>query len=169
MEWTDTVEHYFKRTYLDRNRGFEPVDVTHRKFPEQPPYIPHRGTKRSAGYDIYATVDIRLQPGESTKFATDIKAYMLDDEVLMVYPRSSVGIKEIMITNTVGIVDSDYYSNVKNDGNITIFLKNIGTEEFVASKGDRIAQGIFTKYLLADGDNFEDGEERAGGYGHTGN
>lgn len=60
----------------------------------------------------------------------------------------------------------DYYSNEGNDGNIGIFLKNNGTEDFKVNIGDRIGQGAFIPFLVADNGNTN--EVRKGGYGSTG-
>ena len=92
---------------------------------------------------------------------------MLEDEVLEIYPRSSLGFEKcLMLINTVGIIDSDYYSNTKNDGNIGFKLKNLTDEEVVIEAGEKIMQGIFKKYLKEDNDNTT--EERNGGIGSTG-
>ena len=69
------------------------------------------------------------------------------------------------IANTIGIIDSDYYSNPDNDGNIGIFLKNISDKELKIFKGDKIAQGIFMKYFKVDNDKTT--AKRAGGFGST--
>ncbi|GMA16484.1 dUTP diphosphatase [Deinococcus metallilatus] len=151
-----------------KQRGFELVAPQHRKHPDVEIRLPRRGSRHSAGYDFHTPVAFTIAPGERTIFATDIKVYMQPDEYLAIYPRSSIGMKAIMITSTVGIVDSDFYSNPHNDGNIHILLHNVGDTPFQAQAGDRIAQGLFTKYLLADGDDLSTGAERQGGYGHTG-
>ena len=90
---------------------------------------------------------------------------MENDEFLMIDVRSSMGGK-FMLANTIGIIDSDYYSNPDNDGNIGIFLKNISNDTQVIKKDDRIAQGIFVKYLKADNDYYSS-NLRKGGHGST--
>ncbi len=131
--------------------------------------MPRRGTRHSAGYDFVTPVDLTVLPGELVRVATDVKAYMQPGEVLQIYVRSSAGLRGLMLANTVGIVDADYYGNPDNDGNIVLALRNLGAEPFEAHAGDRIAQGVFMPYLLADGDDgFSSGEVRSGGYGHTG-
>lgn len=150
------------------SRGFRVVEDEHRKHPKRTIQMPHRGSKHSAGYDFYSPVDFTLKPGERIKVATDVCAFMLPDEYLQVHVRSSIGIKGVMITNTTGIVDSDYYKNPKNGGNILVFLHNVGDETLEVEAGDRIAQGIFSKYLLIEDDDLNSGVTRTGGYGHTG-
>ena len=151
-----------------KNRGFEVVDDRYRKHPNIDIQRPKRSTKDSAGYDICTPVEIRIPAGGiSEAVQTDIKAYMLDDEVLEIYPRSSLGFKKsLMLINTVGIIDSDYYSNPDNDGNIGFKLKNLTDKEVVIEAGEKIMQGIFNKYLKTDDDNTL--EERTGGIGSTG-
>lgn len=151
-----------------RERGFEVVSDAHRTHPNTEIHLPSRGSRHSAGYDLHTPTGFTLPPAATAIVVTDLKVYMQPDEVLSVYPRSSVGLRGVMLTNTVGIVDADYYANAANDGNIRLSLHNIGPETFTAGAGDRIAQAIFTKYLLADGDDFAAGPERQGGHGHTG-
>lgn len=152
-----------------RIRGFEAVSKENRKVfagEDDVVIMPQRGTQHSAGYDIFAVRDLEILPQEGTFFWTDVKAYMQDDEVLEIYPRSSFGIKrDLRIKNTVGIVDSDYYSNVDNDGNIGIYLWNFGDRTQYVKRGEAVAQGIFKKFLESDNCNTEDA--RVGGIGST--
>ena len=146
-----------------RKRGFEPVIENKRKNKYY--HLPTRGTKNSAGYDFYSPNEYIVKPNEIVKIWTDIKAYMQSDEFLMLNVRSSMGGK-FMLANTIGVVDSDYYSNSNNDGNIGIFLKNISDQTQLIKQGERIAQGLFLKYLTSENDNFIS-EIRKGGHGST--
>lgn len=152
-------------------RGFQKID---QKFYEEFDFsysyeevpLPKRSTKGSAGYDFYALNDIEIPPKKEEIVYTGVKAYMKKDEVLFIFIRSSVAIKKnITLKNQVGIIDSDYYYS-SNGGHIMIVLRNEGKETFKIKKGERIAQGIFLNYLLADGDNTE--TRRTGGVGSTG-
>ena len=128
---------------------------------------PKRSTKESAGYDVFAPFDINLSPGEDIKIPTGIRAYMQKGEVLLAFPRSGLGFKYYTrLANTLGVIDSDYYYS-KNEGHIAIKLRNEGNEALFIKQGDAFAQMIFMPFLLADGDNFEDGEVRNGGFGST--
>lgn len=151
-----------------RTRGFEIVSDEFRKHPNVDIQLPKRGTKKSAGYDICTPVDIIIPPnGISDAIQTDLKAYMLEDEVLEIVPRSSIGFKKgLMLINTVGIIDSDYYSNPDNDGNIGFKFKNLTDKAVEIKAGERILQGIFKKYLTTDYDDCN--IERMGGIGSTG-
>lgn len=148
-------------------RGFEVVSNEFREYPKYNIKLPQRGTKYSAGYDFFCPINIGITPGKTIKIKTDIKAYMLNDEYLDINIRSSIAInKHLRIKNIVGIIDSDYYSNKKNDGNIIIPLKNESNVIVFLTEGERIAQGIFKKYLLADND-MQLSKERIGGIGST--
>ncbi|HQL66958.1 MAG TPA: hypothetical protein PK151_05355 [Caldisericia bacterium] len=131
--------------------------------------LPKRGTKFSAGYDFFCPLNIIIEPEEIVLIPTGIKVQMEADEVLQMYPRSSLGFKYgLMLLNTVGIVDSDYFDNIKNEGHIWVKYYNPSFERVHLKKGDAFCQGVFQKYLLCDDDNtIENGRERIGGLGST--
>ena len=145
------------------SRGFEVVSDKFRKH-EGEIQLPYRGTSRAMAYDFYSPLDLVINPGEIGKVWTDVKAYMEDDECLVLNVRSSQGGK-VMLANTQGWIDADYYSNTGNDGNIGVFLKNISDQPYVIKKGDRVAQGAFFKFLVADNGNTN--VTRQGGFGST--
>ena len=151
-------------TSTKKVRGFEVVADAHRKHPNTDIQLPKRGTKHSAGYDFYLPETITIAPRESVLIWSDVKAYMQEDECLILNVRSSQGGK-VMLANTSGWIDSDYYSNSSNDGNIGIFLKNISDEPYVIKKGDRVGQGMFLSFLVSDNGNTD--EIRTGGFGST--
>lgn len=129
--------------------------------------MPRRSTPGSAGYDFYSPVEIVIEPGEKVKIFTGVKVRMNEDVVLMLYPRSSHGIAGVQLLNTVGIIDSDYYNNSTNEGQIVVQLINKGSETIVIPKGGKCCQGIFTNYFLTDDDE-PLGKRRTGGFGSTG-
>lgn len=97
---------------------------------------------------------------------TGVKAYMGENEYLQIVNRSSGPIKRgLILTNGVGVIDSDYYNNPGNDGHIMGQFINISLETVVIKKGDRVFQGVFHQFLTADGDNANG--ERIGGHGST--
>ena len=149
-------------------RGFEVISDEFRKHPNIEIKLPKRGSSKSAGYDICTPVDIIIPPnGISDAIQTDIKAYMLDDEYLEIVPRSSIGFKKgLMLINTCGIIDSNYYNNIDNDGNIGFKFKNLTNEIVEIKAGERILQGIFKKYLTIDNDDCD--IIRTGGVGSSG-
>lgn len=147
-------------------RGFELVREDMRKNKVKCILLPKRSTKNSAGYDFFLPKNVAILPHDSAFVCTDVKAYMQEDEVLLLHIRSSIGKRGIVLSNCTGIIDSDYYSNPTNDGNIGIMLRNMTDEVVELMGGEKIMQGIFTKYLIADNDNAT--EERIGGIGSTG-
>ena len=130
---------------------------------------PVRKTIKSAGYDINSVINFYLNPGEKIKIPTGIKAYMLPDEVLYAHIRSSLGFKyKVGLLNQVGVIDSDYYNNQDNEGHIWIGIMNDGKNPLEVKSGEAVAQLVFNKYLLCDGDNRNTGDIRSGGFGSTG-
>lgn len=128
--------------------------------------LPKRATKGSAGYDFFSPFDFSLEPGETIKIPTGIKAKISEGFVLKEYPRSSLGFNyRVRLDNTVGIIDSDYYNNEKNEGHIFIKITNEGNKTLEVKKGDAFCQGIFSEYFLAEEEEVT--EERTGGIGST--
>ena len=98
---------------------------------------------------------------------TGLKAFMHYDEYLAIHVRSSMAIKRgLILVNSTGIIDSDYYNNEDNEGHIMIAMYNMTDEPVALLKGERIAQGIFCKYLLTHDDDACG--IRTGGIGSTG-
>ena len=170
---------------MTKIRGFEVA----KGFEDEDIHLPTRQTAHAAGYDFEAADDIIIPPlfaqykefvtpklfgGEKpnisfkpTLVATGVKAYMPADEYLEIANRSSNPLKRFLIlANGVGIVDADYYNNPANDGHIMFQFLNFSPEPIHIHKGDRIGQGIFVEYALADSD--EATNTRDGGFGSTG-
>ncbi len=113
--------------------------------------LPKRQTKYSAGYDFRMPIDCTIQPGERKNLPTGVKIQMNSDEMLLLVVRGSTGVKHnVRLTNQVGVFESDFYNNETNEGHAMVSLQNEGTEPFVIKKGDRLVQGIFTKFLTVD-------------------
>ena len=151
---------------MEKIRGFEIA----KGFEDKNINLPVRKTKYSAGYDIEAAEDCivpSFKKGDKpTLVKTGIKAYMLEDEYLKLCNRSSnPGKKGLILANSIGVVDSDYYGNADNDGHIMFAFYNIKEEDIQIKKGDCIGQAIFEKFLIADQDVATG--ERTGGFGST--
>jgi len=148
-------------------RGFEVVSDSFRKHKDVEIKLPIRATKISAGYDFSSPISITIQPKSKEVIWTDVKSYMQEGEVLILDVRSSIGIKKgLMLANTIGIVDMDYFSNINNDGNIGICLYNMTDKPVCIEQFERIAQGILIPFLVSDNGNTD--EERVGGIGSSG-
>ena len=151
---------------MDKKRGFEIA----KGFEGEKINLPKRSTKNSAGYDIEAAEDCivpAFKLGQKpTLIKTGLKAYMEKDEVLILANRSSnPGKKGLVLANSIGVVDSDYYGNPDNDGHIMFAFYNFKEEDVQIKKGERIGQGMFQKYLITDDDSANG--ERIGGFGST--
>jgi len=177
-----------------RCRGFELITENMKKNTEQA-IMPLRATKTSAGYDLYAPYDIQIKPQDKLMIWTDLKAYMKQGEMAVLDVTSSMGGElDLMLANTIGIIDADYHNNKKNEGNLGVCLRNLKPtmelkgfntimtdshmevkvpvikdlrEENIVTieKGKKIGQVIFVPYLPADNCNSEN--ERTGGWGST--
>jgi len=130
--------------------------------------MPSRATTASAGYDIFSNETRTISPLETIKLSLGIKVFMLQDEVLLLFLRSSIGLKTpLIIPNSVGVIDSDYYNNLSNEGELCLILTNISDKPYTINIGDKVCQGVFVKYLLADNDNQSNKRVRSGGIGST--
>ena len=148
-----------------KQRGFEIVSA----YTGAGVLLPARKTGASAGYDLAAAAAVEIVPQGFAMVPTGVKAYMQADEVLLLYIRSSMAVKrQLMLMNGVAVIDADYYGNADNEGHIIVPLYNYGREPVSIAAGERIAQGIFTRYLTADGDMAGCGRARSGGFGSTG-
>ncbi len=151
---------------MEKIRGFEVA----KGFEGKEINLPERKTKFSAGYDVEAAEDTvipKFVAGQKpTLVKTGIKAYMQDNEYLMLANRSSnPGKKGLILANSVGIIDKDYYGNEDNDGHIMFAFFNVKDEDVKIKKGDVIGQAIFMPFLISDDDNATG--VRTGGFGST--
>ena len=125
---------------------------------------PARKTKKAAGYDICSIENITIEPGTKAAIPTGLTSYMQDDEVLYLFVRSGLAYsKDLTLQNATGVIDADF-----EGGHIKVLLRNEGTEAFEVKVGDRIAQGVFAKFLVTDDDDKVEKAERTDGLGHTG-
>ena len=146
------------------NRGFEVVRGDMRRTTGEVT-LPTRGSRNAMAYDFYANDNYNVQPNQIAKIWTDVKAYMGENECLVLNIRSSMGGK-FTLSTIQGWIDCDYFDNESNDGNIGVFLKNISDKPILISKGERIAQGAFFNFLVSDNGNTDD--DRVGGWGSSG-
>lgn len=160
-------------------KGFENCDIA----------MPVRKTKNSVGYDIEAAEDTIIPSIWKTVFSnfqkflkgiheydsikptlvkTGIKAYFGEDEALFLANRSShPGKKGLILANSIGVIESDYYENPDNDGHIMFAYYNFFPTDTLIKKHDPIGQAFFQKFLITDNDKAEG--KRMGGFGSTDN
>lgn len=140
--------------------------------------LPERSTDGSAGYDFIALEDVFVpsmwvenawsNQDTVTIAPTGVKAKFPENVVLKLFSRSSLAVKKgLFLVNGTGIIDSDYFENEDNDGEIMFAFRNVSRNHVVIKKGDKIGQGIFEPFLLTTDDDTK-GKERKGGIGSTG-
>lgn len=159
-----------------KKRGFEIVS----RYDKQQIQLPQRQTQFAAGYDLQAAKDF-LVPSiwrsgalptpaalKPVLVPTGIKVFLPSDEVLLLVSRSSGPLKRgLVIPNSVGVIDADYYNNPNNEGEIFVQMLNFFSQDYWIHKGERICQGIFTKYLITT-DDVQSTIKRNGGFGSSG-
>jgi dUTP pyrophosphatase len=130
--------------------------------------LPRYATAHAAGMDISAAVDhdVVLTPGSTALIPTGFAIALPEGYEAQIRPRSGLAIKHgIGILNSPGTIDADYRGEVK------IIMSNLGKEDFVVRRGERIAQMVIAQYERAEwieSDRLDDTERGAGGFGHTG-
>lgn len=145
-----------------------------RKYAGQNELLPRRETQFSAGYDLKAAKDVTI-PGlngdanlrlKPILVPTGVKVKLEKDQVLILANRSSNALKRnLIVPNGVGVIDADYYNNPNNEGEIMGLFINLGANDYVVHKGDRIMQGIITSYAVTEDDEAKG--KRNGGFGST--
>ncbi len=148
-----------------KKRGFEIV----KGYEDKGINLPVRKTLNSAAYDIEAASDTivpKFEPGiKPTLIPTGLKAYCEEDECFILLNRSSGPKKGLVMANSIGLVDADYYGNESNDGHFYFQYFNFGKEDLLIKKGEAIGQVLFMKFLTVDHDIA--GGKRKGGFGST--
>ena len=148
-----------------QGRGFEIA----KGYEDKDIHIPVRKTANSAGYDIEAASDMVIPPYKPgikpSLIPTGLKAYCQPDEFFMLVNRSSGPKKGFMMSNSIGIIDADYYNNPDNEGHIYFQIINLSPLDIVLKKGDAIGQGIIKPYLTTEDDKAS--ARRVGGFGST--
>ncbi len=125
-------------------------------------------TEHAAGMDLYAAVpeDVVLAAGDYKLIPTGLSIAVPVGYEAQVRPRSGLALKKgISVVNAPGTVDADYR------GEVGVILINMGKEEFIIKRGERIAQMVITPYLKAEVEfvtELPETERGAGGFGSTG-
>ena len=129
---------------------------------------PEYATAHSAGMDLRAAITeaITLTPGERRLIPSGIAIALPPGFEAQVRPRSGLALKHgIGMVNTPGTIDADYR------GEVGVLLINHGQQDFLISRGDRIAQLVIASYTRAtwvQQVSLDETERGTGGFGHTG-
>ncbi|MDQ3068995.1 MAG: dUTP diphosphatase [Acidobacteriota bacterium] len=128
--------------------------------------LPARETRGAAGFDLAASADLTVAPGEVTLVPTGLIIKVPDGHFLGIFARSSTPLKRgLMIPNGVGVVDTDYSGP---GDEIKIQVYNFTAAAVHLKRGDRIAQGIIMPFVAPEWDEGEPTSEDRGGFGSTG-
>lgn len=166
-----------------RNRGFEVC----KGFEDKDITMPIRKTRSSVAYDLEAAEDTIIPSiwkvvfTNMTKFLkgdkdfetfkptlvkTGLKSYFNEDEALFLATKSSYpGKKGLLLANSIGVIESDYYGNQDNDGHIMFAYYNLFPVDITIKKHEPAGQAFFQKFLITDDDNATG--IRTGGFGST--
>ncbi len=130
--------------------------------------LPKQMTSEAAGADLHAAVEtpLTLSPMERALVPTGMIFETPSGYEVQVRPRSGLAAKHgITVLNTPGTVDADYRGEVK------VILINLGSEDFVIARGERIAQAVVapvTHVTYTEVTEVSETDRGAGGFGHTG-
>ena len=129
--------------------------------------LPKRATSGSAGYDFFANCNFEIPAHGSVLLDTGVKVKMEPGWFLMLVPRSGLGFKyRVSLWNTVGIIDSDYYSDEPHMGVIKAKLYNPSDSTVTIEKGKAYMQGIFVPFGIIQDDNVTT-DRNGEGFGST--
>lgn len=130
--------------------------------------LPTYATSGAAGMDLRAAIDdeIVIPPGGRELVSTGIRIAVPPGYEAQVRPRSGLALRRgIAVLNSPGTIDSDYR------GTVAVILANLGQEDFVVKRGDRVAQLVIAPVARAElvqVERLENSERGGGGFGHTG-
>lgn len=130
--------------------------------------LPFYATSGSAGMDLVAAIesDMVIKPMQRIAVPTGISIALPAGYEAQIRPRSGLAFKNgISVPNAPGTIDSDYR------GEVCALIINLGQEDFVITRGMRIAQMIISQYSQASWqlvNELEVTDRGAGGFGSTG-
>lgn len=157
--------------------------------------LPTYATFNDAGMDVRANADYIIAPGETIIVKTGLKVALADDCELQVRPRSGLSLHTpLRLANSPGTIDAGYRDEIgiiivntskdyyieneqlkplkKAENTFDITSKNNKQGWYEIKKGDRIAQFVVNKLVKVKLEEIDDvlkiGNNRGGGFGHTG-
>lgn len=128
--------------------------------------LPEYETGGSAGMDVRASEPATIAPGKRQLVGTGFAFAIPEGYEVQVRPRSGLALKKgVSVLNTPGTIDSDYRGEIK------VILANLGDEDFVINRGDRIAQIVVApvqRAHMTEVAELDDTARGSGGFGSTG-
>lgn len=157
-------------TVMANNQSVEASTYTY--IPQSIPMVLHDShcqpeykTKGSAGADLKISMDLVLLPNHAHVVSTGISLAIPEGFVGLIFPRSGLASRGITLTNSIGVIDSDYR------GEIMVSLVNRSTDPVSLTHGDRVAQIVFvpvTQFPLVQIESLDSTARGTGGFGSTG-
>jgi dUTP pyrophosphatase len=144
-----------------------PIDIRLKRLPHGAGLpVPAYATAHAAGMDVVSAEAVTLAPGGRHAVATGFAMAIPEGYEVQVRPRSGLALKHgVSLPNTPGTIDADYRGELK------IILINLGTEDFIIARGDRIAQLVAAPVQIArfaEVEELDDTARGSGGFGSTG-
>lgn len=133
---------------------------------EDPSLVPVYQTEGSSGCDLRSAEDITIEPGKRAVVSTGLKIELPAGFEAQIRPRSGLALKHgVTVLNSPGTIDTDYRGLIK------VILLNTGDAPFIISKGDRIAQMVFSEFnrcVFLKSETLSSTQRGEGGFGSTG-
>lgn len=145
--------------------------------------VPTRGTPGAAGWDIYSSEEIVLEPYQPTLVPTDLEIALPPGTALLILPRSSHPNKKLIVPNSPGLIDQDFRGHLKvwltymprpilfQEPGTRLLYGPATNEPLLIPKGERVAQGLLISYHQQDWTkvaSLPPTQRGAGGFGSTG-
>ncbi len=129
--------------------------------------LPSYATPGSAGMDLRSAESLTLKPGARALVCTGMAIALPENTEAQVRPRSGLAVKHgVTVLNAPGTIDSDYRGEIK------VPLINLGTDDFVITRGDRIAQMVVApvaQVMMTEVASLDETTRGLGGFGSSGN
>lgn len=129
-------------------------------------YLPEYKTDGAACFDLASNETHTFNNNELYVLGTGLLAEIPSGYCILVFARSSLGIKKLIIPNSVGVIDSDYRGEIK------VPLISLNEKSITIEKGQRIAQAMLVKLTRANlilAESLTSTSRGSGGFGSTGN
>ena len=131
--------------------------------------VPTKAHPQDAGFDLTCTTVVTDYENNILSCGTGIAVEIPDGFVGLLFPRSSVYKKNLVLSNCVGVIDSNYR------GEVTMKFKMENLPGYYAANvymaGDRIGQLIIMPYPeveFEEAGDLSETDRGEGGYGSTG-
>lgn len=132
--------------------------------------LPKKAHASDAGFDLVAT-SCKVEDGMYV-YGTGLAFEIPEGYVGLVFPRSSIAKKDLILSNSVGVIDSGYRGEVMAKFHQARRMFEMGSDENPAYKvGDRICQIVIVQlpeFEMVESDDLSDSDREAGGFGSTG-